>query len=184
MENPERVRQVLVVLSFMTVLGYFVLHCVALVSLTNDEKEDTDTGKSGIDKIIAVCGSSLRNMVTADTAVGTIGAGVYLLLAVIIVNEVSQKTSKVITICVMLAVYSFIMLMLGGFTLTAREDASKIPNCFETMGSPFKDPIRNTEDPMLAQVASWLGGVYILIGVVAFIGMVIYACVRSFCFPP
>ncbi len=179
MKISEKCWLIIEILGFMFVLGYLILHGVAVASLTNDEKEDTDTGKSGIDKTIAVCGSSLRNMVTADTFVGTIGLLVYLLIALITINGETQKVSKVITICVMLAVYSFIMIMLGSFTLTAREDASKITNCFETMSSPFTDPIKITQDPMLAQVASWLGGVYILIGGAAFIGMVIYACTES-----
>ena len=110
----------------------------------------------------------------------------------------SQKITKVVIICVMLAVYGFTMIMLGSFTLIAREDASKIPNCFETIGSPFThpiqntteqllaevDPIQNTPEPLLAQVAWCFGIVFCLIGGVTLIGTLCYACMRAFCFPP
>ena len=202
MDN-DKVRPTMYVLGVMMLLGYIILHCVALASLTNGDKEDPVLpGKSGTDNVIAVCGSYLRDMVKADTAIGSIGTGVYLLIAVMIVVQClsndSQKISKVVIICVMLAVYGFTMIMLGSFTLSAREDASKIPNCFETIGSPFThpiqnttepllaevDPIQNTPEPLLAQVAWCFGIVFILIGGVTLIGTLCYACMRAICFPP
>jgi hypothetical protein len=63
MDN-DKVKPTMYVLGVMMLLGYIILHCVALASLTNGDKEDPVLpGKSGTDNVIAVCGSYLRDMV-------------------------------------------------------------------------------------------------------------------------
>ena len=72
--DADQLWKAVLVTGSITFVGYIVLIFVAGISLNENGDIKTDTKISGIDTVIEVCGSSLRNIVLADAVVGSVVA--------------------------------------------------------------------------------------------------------------
>jgi len=205
--DADQFWKAVLVTGIITCLGYIGLIFVAGISLTENGDIKTDTKISGIDTVIAVCGSSLRNIVLADAVVGSVVAiglvaWCFYEYSLIEEDELEQKQkvnpsrkpeqkqnteAKILGVvfrCVMLALLALIMCLLTYYTIKAHDEAKDIPRCFETMHNPFNSPLKTQDTPMMARVAMAFTSFFSIIGGVAFIGMVCYALWRACKYPP